>query len=232
MKKLTIYVSLIAFLVSCGSIRQAQIHDLNEKLLEDYWSNQVDAEYLSLKSRIEVTENGSTSQFTANIRMQKDSVIWASIGLLGLFEGVRALITPDSVHIMNRLEKTYMVRSTDYLKQIMGMDVELSEIQSIIIGNAPFSSELYQLITTDSTSVLMAQKGNIINLIGVNDNKRTYRSAFSSTQRTESGNFIYDVYKSFGGLKLPSEILGDIVINGKKSSVVIKYENAKNRCDH
>ena len=80
-------------------------------------------------------ERGPTNQSANfNLRVRRDSAIWLSGSLLGI-EGVRALLTPDSVRIVNRLEKTYFVGSYSYLSQLLGVPVAYKQVQAILLGD-------------------------------------------------------------------------------------------------
>lgn len=77
----------------------------------------IDFKTFQAKVKVEYEGTNGGDQATANIRMQKDSVIWISLtGLLGI-EGFRLLVNKDSVHLMNKLNKTVQHRSISYLQE-------------------------------------------------------------------------------------------------------------------
>ena len=53
-------------------------------------------------------------------------------------EGLRALITRDSVKILDKQNKLYTARSIGYLQEVSALPVNLSTLQDLIIGNAVF----------------------------------------------------------------------------------------------
>ena len=201
--------------------------ELNSAMIESYWANQVNFKYLTIKSKIAFTDNGNTTNASGTFRMKKDSILWASFGLLG-FEGVRVLITQDSFKMINRLNSTYMARSADYLRNIVGFDVKLGELQDIMVGNAPFSPELYRLITTDSIQELQAQKGAILNTVGMNTKLQSILSKFSSTVHVQSADFTYDEYKKFDTLTLPSIVKAMLFLGDRNSSLELNYQSVSN----
>jgi len=70
--------------------------------------------------------------------MAKDSLIWVLInGPLGI-EGVRALITADSVKVLNKQDKTYSARSVSYLQEVTELPLDLHSLQNLLIGNPVF----------------------------------------------------------------------------------------------
>ncbi|MCW3073225.1 MAG: hypothetical protein JWP69_294 [Flaviaesturariibacter sp.] len=71
----------------------------------------------------------------AVLRMYKDSAIWISANALLGIEAIRALITKDSVKILDKLNKTYTARSVDYLQEVTALPMDLKTIQELLIGN-------------------------------------------------------------------------------------------------
>ncbi len=52
-------------------------------------------------------QNGERSSFNVTLKLYKDSLIWANFSLLGI-EGARLVVQPDSVHILNRLDRKHV----------------------------------------------------------------------------------------------------------------------------
>jgi Domain of unknown function (DUF4292) len=79
--------------------------------------------------------DGSMSQhFTASVRMRRDSLCWISFqGLLGI-EGLRVLVTPDSIHIINRLRHEYTVQPLSYISSLVPLPASMAMAQRFILG--------------------------------------------------------------------------------------------------
>ena len=66
---------------------------------------QLDFNYLNIKSKIELREQHKSTNVTAIVRIKKDSLIWFNLsGALGV-QGMRGVVTQDSVYIINRVAK-------------------------------------------------------------------------------------------------------------------------------
>lgn len=85
--------------------------------------------------------DGKKYDFNANIRMQKDSAIWISANAILGIEALRLLVTADSVKLLNKLEKIYVARSIEYLREITSLPLDLYTLQDLIIGNPVFFDE-------------------------------------------------------------------------------------------
>jgi len=94
----------------------------------------------------------------ANLRMYKDSAIWVSINAVFGIEGLRALITKDSVKILDKQDKVYTARSIKFLQEVSAVPFDLPTLQDLLIGNAVF---------LDSNIVSYTRSGNMISLLSI-----------------------------------------------------------------
>lgn len=98
--------------------------------------NMIDFETFAAKMKVDFQgSDGKKNDFNAFIRMKKDSVIWVSINALLGIEAFRVLITPDSVKVLNKLDKVVQLRSVNYLQEITKLPFGFKELQELIIGN-------------------------------------------------------------------------------------------------
>ena len=97
--------------------------------------------FITFSAKIDVDyedAEGKKYNVNAHVRMYKDSAIWVSItGALG-FEGLRAYITPDSVQLMDKQNKSYIARSVSYLQEVTELPLDLASLQDLLIGNPVF----------------------------------------------------------------------------------------------
>jgi len=98
--------------------------------------NRIDFNTFSAKIKVDFEDKeGKKNDFTAFVRLKKDSILWISINALLGIEAFRAIITPDSVKILNKLDKIVQLRSVEYLQEVSKVPFTFKEIQNIIIGN-------------------------------------------------------------------------------------------------
>jgi Domain of unknown function (DUF4292) len=109
----------------------------------------LDFRYLAAKGKAQIDANGEKYSANLAVRMRKDSVIWVSASLLGI-EGIRARITPDSVQVINKLEKTYYAGNFDYLRRQFNVPITFVQLQSMLIGDyVPAMRDTALTVTTD-----------------------------------------------------------------------------------
>ena len=91
-------------------------------------------QYLNGRGKVHFKAKDSEQSANFNLRIKRDSAIWLSGSLLGI-EGVRALLTPDSVRVVNRLQKTYFAGDYAYLGQLLNVPVSYKQMQDILLGD-------------------------------------------------------------------------------------------------
>jgi len=98
--------------------------------------NHVDFKTFSSKIKVDYKDSKQRNyDFNAFVRIQKDSIIWISINAALGIEAFRVYITPDSVKVMDKLDKYVQYRSVGYIKEIVQLPVDFYILQNIIVGN-------------------------------------------------------------------------------------------------
>lgn len=118
-------------------------------------------DYKTFSAKIKVTFEGSDGKkpdFNAFVRLQKDSVMWISINAVLGIEAFRVLITPDSVKVLNKLDKEIQFRSVEYLREVARIPLTFHDLQDLLIGNPVY---------LDSNIVSYKQEDRAISLISV-----------------------------------------------------------------
>lgn len=101
-----------------------------------------DFETFSAKVKVDFQgADDKRNDFNAFIRLKKDSVIWVSVNALLGIEAFRVLITPDSVKVLNKLNKVVQLRSVEYLQEITKLPFTFKDIQDLILGNPVYFSD-------------------------------------------------------------------------------------------
>ena len=91
-------------------------------------------QYLNGRGKVHFKRGNTDQSANFSLRVRRDSAIWLSGSLIGI-EGVRALLTPDSVRVVNRLAKTYFAGDYAYLSQLLNVPVSYQQMQAILLGD-------------------------------------------------------------------------------------------------
>jgi phosphotransferase system IIB component len=139
---LLLFVAIITIFPSCRTQKKAAKTPLKEYgadfLFKKMAENQFHFETLSMKASIAVSSNASKNsdvELTGNIRIIRDSVIWASVSIgLGI-EVARMYITQDSVFFLNRIGNEYAAESFGFFNKQFQVDLDFNILQSLLTGN-------------------------------------------------------------------------------------------------
>jgi hypothetical protein len=108
-----------------------------------------------------LTSKGKKPDLIANVRMIKDSAVWISISVpLINYEVFRALITKDSVILVDKQEKEVYYRSISYLQEMTDIPFDLKELQNLFVGNPIFFNEKNITVKKFEKFLLMASVSN------------------------------------------------------------------------
>jgi len=137
-----IFLLLIGiFLASCGASKKGMTGKLEratpEALLKNLVENQVNIEWLDGRAKLDFSDENTSMGATSTIRIKKDSLIWVSVRKLG-FEVARALVTRDSVYIIDRINNEYDIKDLAYLQKEYNLPADFESIQAILLGNPIF----------------------------------------------------------------------------------------------
>ena len=92
-------------------------------------------QYFSAKGRMQIEEEDGKVTSGVTVRMHRDSVIWISVVPGFGIEAARVKITPDSVYMVNRLQRNYFAGDYTLIKDKFKVDVNFKLVQAILLGN-------------------------------------------------------------------------------------------------
>jgi hypothetical protein len=129
--KVVCFLLLVSIAASCTS---------HKKLVqpEDHSNYQ----WMTAKMEIEVGSRDTTINvnhppltMSGAVRMRRDSVVWMSVSAILGMESVRALITEDTVVVINRMGQSYLSEPLSTTAKRYRLPSSLQEIQALLLGN-------------------------------------------------------------------------------------------------
>ncbi|MFW5759834.1 MAG: DUF4292 domain-containing protein [Cyclobacteriaceae bacterium] len=132
MNKIVALFLISLILVSCS--KKVLIRDVGKKKFE---VQNIDFETFNSRAKIRYDNGDKSLSLNANIRIKKDSVIWVSLSAFLGIEVARALITPDSMILINRLDHEFEVMSYRDLSSKFNFEIDYDLIQAMLLGNMP-----------------------------------------------------------------------------------------------
>lgn len=167
-------------------------------------TNQIKYNTFSAKMNVDyVDADDRKYNVNANLRMYKDSAIWISVNAVFGIEGLRALITKDSVKILDKQNKLYTARSIGYLQEVSALPVNLPTLQDLLIGNPVFVDSNIVSYSKFNNSISLLSIGKIFkNLVTLNENRLVQRMKLDDLDelRNRTGDLTYDNYEDKRGV--------------------------------
>lgn len=154
---LVLIIGSFTFLSCKKSPVSSQALVLENKVVIDFHPKYTDFIYMTTKSKLEYSDGSSTDQLAVTLRMKKDSVVWVSIGKAGV-EGVRGLLRPDSVFVMDKLKNELHSYDLNYLQELTQSKLSYVNIQNLLIGDLIFPYKNADKVTQNESHYILYQK--------------------------------------------------------------------------
>jgi hypothetical protein len=196
----------------------------------------VSPDFKTLSSKLSIEYDGNA--FSGTMRMVKDSAIWLSLGKFGI-EGVRVLLTKDSVMMLNKLNREYFLGGYEFIYDMLGFGLSYNMLQSILLGkdfqnygisDVKYSKQENLIVfefekrqSKQNTQNFPQLKQKIYFDTTLNVINRNYFELFNSKQKMD---IYYSIYLPFNKIKLPQTI-NVLMYSNKTYKVNLKFEKQK-----
>ncbi|MEA3449207.1 MAG: DUF4292 domain-containing protein [Bacteroidota bacterium] len=163
-----LFVFLTLFFHACKTSRIAGTSYPNitiNELLNAHDTSYVNANILDLRFKAKYTDSTSgTQRATCYIRMYTDSLIWVSVRYMNI-EGMRMLLTPDSLQFVDRVNKYYYQGNYDYFSRTLMLTPGFFTIQDVLLQkmvvlNPHYQQDLHKKIKPCKDSIYYCLKLN------------------------------------------------------------------------
>jgi hypothetical protein len=179
------------------------IHEVYDRIMK----NRIDFNTFSAKVKVDFEgSDGKKSDFNAFIRLKKDSVMWISIIAAFGIEGFRVLITPDSVKVINKLDKVIQLRSVEYLREVSRIPLTFTELQDLLIGNPVYLDSNIVSYKKEERTVSLISIGTLFKHLVTVANGDDYALQHSKLDdvdavRARTADITYSGFETRGGIK-------------------------------
>lgn len=174
---------------------------LNDNIKSTLRNNYINFNTFSAKIKVDVQAKDNVPELTANLRMVKDSVIWISLQATFLnIEAYRVRITPDSVILLNKLDKEVQYRSLDYLQEVTQIPFDFKTIQDMLLGNPVYFTDSNAVVRKKDDQVLVYAVGelfkNLLTLNGTNNQLMHSKLDDVDMNRNRTASVTYNDYET------------------------------------
>ena len=222
---------ILTIFTSCVILEKPSIISLKhlspDEILNNHKEKKINYSWFtaSVKGSLQINEN--QLPLIAQLRLKKDSIIWVSVSSpLGL-EVIRLKLNKDSLHIINRLNKTVSVYDMDNANNIFGIS-SFESAQDLLVGSFNSNTKNWQSkISNDQYSLSNRNtKQSSETIIFINDSFLLTKFNFLLKKNLITALYKnYDYFENIG--YLPKYI--DINLQANDTIIIakIKYSNIK-----
>lgn len=158
--QILILIILLSGFISC----KRESIGIESEDLSNFKVEELEFDYFDARSKIRYTEGDKQVNGNARIRIRKDSVIWFSVSPSVGLEVTRALITPDTIWILNRMDKEFYIFNYKEISRYFNFDIDFQLIQSIVLGNLPKPLTATSRVAKDTKYFMVKQDDERYNI--------------------------------------------------------------------
>ena len=232
-------VCCLLVMVSCKARKQvlvARNADSSAKPVDNKLSSklnairekQVNFNTFSGKAKTKLNINGNSNDVTLNIRIERDKRIWVSITAILGVEAARALITPDSILLINRLQGVYLRKPFSYVYKYASSQVNYKTLESLLIGNAvpELLNEKAELTNADGNTTLSGSLQDLLYKLVLGADLKVTQTNLSNESAGQSLQVVNNSFIQATNRVMPSQIDIASVVKDKKIQVNLHYTKA------
>ncbi|MBE2246212.1 MAG: DUF4292 domain-containing protein [Candidatus Competibacteraceae bacterium] len=199
-------------------------------------------EWFDAKFNAEVNNSGKLNSLKGRVRIRRDSLIWISIKPdVAIIEVFRVLISPDSIKLINYLDKQYFYGNFSYIRSFMNVDVSFNMVQNIFTGNPSFFFPLnnYQVSLTHTDTVLSTSDLNaylhlrnssqkpqlLFHALWKNGQNQTWKSLYYDPSLKVETELRYNAYQTISNIVFPQS--GQLTLISDTSNTVFSFQYTK-----
>lgn len=219
-KIILLAIAISFFSISCKKNPAAsQVAHIDVKPTIEFHPKYIDFVYLTTKTKLEYSNGASTDQYALSLRVKKDSVIWASIGKAGV-EGVRGLLRPDSLFLLDKMKNDSYSYDLNYLQNLIQSNLSYYNIQNLLVGDLLFPYQETDVIEKTDTHYIVYQK---------KDNLNIESFIRFDNLKVEKANITDGVAKSTTTVQYSNYILTDSIVMPFVCALDIEYTKNENK---
>lgn len=229
-------LSAIFVVSSCKSKREVvvappakeeiKVDNSKTQALTNLNNNQLKFNTISLKAKATLDIAGDANDVTMNIRIKDKETIWVSITALGgLAEVARALITPDSIKIQNKLKSEYLKKPFSYIYNFTNKQVNFNTLQAILTGNAPsdFLTEKSDLKQSNGVWIVSGSKENLDYKLLFNTLLKVDETNLNDAKNSQALKVTYTNYQKLDDNLFPSALQINTLSGAKKINISLQF---------
>ncbi|WP_443937593.1 DUF4292 domain-containing protein [Pedobacter sp. MW01-1-1] len=188
-------------------------------------SKQIKFNTLSVKAKASLEIEGNANDVTMSFRMKDKEVIWVSITALGgMAEVARAIITPDSIKIMNKLKSEYIQKPFNYIYNFTNKQVNFNTLQALLTGNAlgEYLNEQSEVKQENGAWTVSGSKAQLDYRMLFNSLFKVAETNLSDATNGQALKVLYSDYQNVNAFLFPKNMKINTLSNAKRINISLE----------
>lgn len=191
-------------------------------------AQQLNFNTFSAKASTTLDIDGDKNDVTLNIRIARDKKIWVSVikTVIVDIELARALITPDSILLINKYQRLYTKKPFSFVHTYSGKQVNYKTLESLLVGNALpeiLNDKNVILQTNNGNTTLSGNFQDVMYKLLLGPDKRVAQLNLSNPAESQNLQVTDKEFIQSGNKIVPSQIDIQSAIKSKKIQVNLQY---------
>jgi len=187
---------------------------------------QINFNTFSGKAKTKLEFNNNNNDVTLNIRIAHGQKIWVSITAIAGIEVARALITPDSILVVNKFQGVYLRKPFSYVYTYAGKQVSFGTLESLLVGNAipGVLDNMDGTFSNDSGwTTLSGDLQELVYKLFLRSDMKVTETDLTNATANQSLKVNNTEYMQVGNYTLPSQISINSSVKGKNVAINMHY---------
>lgn len=188
-------------------------------------AQQLNFNTFAAKAKTNLDINGNSNDVTLNIRINRDKKIWVSITAILGVEVARAVITPDSILMINRLDGVYLKKPFSYVYAYASRQVNYKTLESLLVGNAipELLSEKGEIATVNGNTTLSGNLDDLLYKLIVGADNKVTQTNLDNQAQAQSLQIVNKAFIQAANRILPSQVDIASIVKDKKIHINLHY---------
>ncbi|MDZ4668993.1 MAG: DUF4292 domain-containing protein [bacterium] len=187
-----------------------------EALFAKIAANKNSSNELSFSSETDYSDGKQSISLNMDVVAKKGQYVFLNAKALGLVNVARVMIQPDSIRILDMINRNYISASYSFMKGFTNAPLGFTEIQNLVWANAMFDPKLGKTRVDSLTQmlILILDLGGIQQKAVYNSSLKTQSVSLSEQVKSQEMLVKFGDFKNLAEIVYPHEIV--INIQGEK----------------
>lgn len=172
-------------------------------------------EALSFNADVDYKDNKQEVSLNVDLSARRGEYIYMNAKAMGLVNVARIIMRPDSVRILDLLNRKYISASYRYMQAFSGVPLSFENLQNLIWANAAFDPTLFSRVDSASQPLqVFTAISSLLQRAAYNRELKTEELQYTEPEKKVNMKVQYRQFSEVDGLRYPGQIL--INIEGEK----------------